>query len=623
MEKNKSRKIYSEKSKSKHQKKFPLKKTNKNQEPNNNIIEEKNKKNEKDNKKEETQKTLKTSKEIPIQKTKKTKTKKTKVSLFFQILIIAITVTLVLVSFALFYKTENPFELNLFQNSFPNPFQNIFQKTIVLDLREQNQTYDYYIEAYEDQLIKLKVFATDPDNDPLRILYSYPLNSTGEWKTDYFDAGIYDTEVKVTDGELEDLIKARIKINDVDRRPSMMLEQRIYSLYEGQQIIIPINAIDLDNDPVEISIKNNSKINKLTDSGELRLENEILYFNPSYDFVYKNTMYKLIQAIGIPLKQFKILSVDILARSEHNLENRTDNENQTIEKTYSETKERIWFIVFDKNKEPIIGENEPIYAKELDLIEITPNVTDPDNDKLFFKYEGWINQPKYQTKISDAGEHDVIVTVSDGEYEKEYVQKIYIEKNNLAPEIKNLKDFKIKENQVFDYLLQADDPNNDSFEIDIIKSPEGLEIILKDSNHYLRYQPDFNTSSSLNNTIHRVIIRINDSVLSKEYSFNIEVLNVNRKPIIENYTPDLYISAEKDTEIKFKVDAFDLDFEDKNNLTYIWNIPVMRRIKTNNNEITVVFTSPGRKNVRLKVCDQKNCTALKWQVNVYSKYTVD
>ena len=51
----------------------------------------------------------------------------------------------------------------------------------------------------EGDLVRLKVSATDQDNDKLTYYFPQPFNSQGEWQTTYGDAGEYDIEVLVSD----------------------------------------------------------------------------------------------------------------------------------------------------------------------------------------------------------------------------------------------------------------------------------------------------------------------------------------------------------------------------------------------------------------------------------------
>ena len=57
------------------------------------------------------------------------------------------------------------------------------------------------LEYNEGELVKLAPEAEDIDGDPIKFVYSSPLNQSGEWQTTYDDAGTHVTTVYAFDGK--------------------------------------------------------------------------------------------------------------------------------------------------------------------------------------------------------------------------------------------------------------------------------------------------------------------------------------------------------------------------------------------------------------------------------------
>lgn len=60
------------------------------------------------------------------------------------------------------------------------------------------------IYALENDTVKINISYDEFDNDSIEVSFGYPLNSSGEWKTTYGDAGFYEAVIEVSDGNLTD-----------------------------------------------------------------------------------------------------------------------------------------------------------------------------------------------------------------------------------------------------------------------------------------------------------------------------------------------------------------------------------------------------------------------------------
>ena len=96
----------------------------------------------------------------------------------------------------------------------------------------------------------LLVIASDPDGDTLTISYPLPINSTGQWQTDYNSAGNYSVNVSVSDGELMDSKIFNLEVLNVNRAPiiNTFSPTSIISVDEGSSLALTIDASDPDGD---------------------------------------------------------------------------------------------------------------------------------------------------------------------------------------------------------------------------------------------------------------------------------------------------------------------------------------------------------------------------------------
>jgi len=117
------------------------------------------------------------------------------------------------------------------------------------------------VEVDEGETVNVCPVATDADGDVLTYTYegtpggSYDANGCWTWNTDYNDAGEYDVDVCVSDGELSDCTSFEVEVNDVcdDENENGICDEDEYipSNFEGGllkvQYVTVLNAKDLSN----------------------------------------------------------------------------------------------------------------------------------------------------------------------------------------------------------------------------------------------------------------------------------------------------------------------------------------------------------------------------------------
>ena len=85
---------------------------------------------------------------------------------------------------------------------------------------ESKDEYFKVLEVNETQLVKLNV--NIDDESEVKVTYSKPLDSNGEWQTNYGDAGKYEVVVSINDGEYEVNKKVLLVVNKVNRPPRVL-----------------------------------------------------------------------------------------------------------------------------------------------------------------------------------------------------------------------------------------------------------------------------------------------------------------------------------------------------------------------------------------------------------------
>ncbi|MBI4150926.1 hypothetical protein HY492_02260 [Candidatus Woesearchaeota archaeon] len=127
----------------------------------------------------------------------------------------------------------------------------------------------------------------------------------------------------------------------------------------------------------------------------------------------------------------------------------------------SSTKQDIIIKVTAGNKVPTI-ELSDAKVKEGEQVTLAPKVADADNDKLTTTYSGWMTSNTKKTTFSDAGVHDVTVTVEDGKGGKvSKTVKITVENVNRPPILNPMQDLAVKEGAKVQLVPQAVDPDGD------------------------------------------------------------------------------------------------------------------------------------------------------------------
>jgi len=439
----------------------------------------------------------------------------------------------------------------------------------------------------EGTLIKLKIDAYDLDNDKLEYFFPEPFNENGEWQTNYTDAGIYNFTIAVSDGKDISYRQVQIIIKDKDRPPVFVGLKDSYVVKENETLNIELNATDPDGDEVDFIAVN------LPDTASF--SKGVFEWKPDFDTVAKDNTFKNKVLTKLHLynyfrkKEGKFNIVFVAKGKEES------------------TKKDVKIIVKDVNRPPVLKELKDIIVTEGEKIELEPEAIDPDNDVLTFSYSGFMNSDSYKTNYDDAGNYTVTVKVTDGKETVSQDVKVVVKNENRAPEFKKIKDKVVYENQTIKFELKAEDKDNDKITYSAEQMPDGANL----SDNVFTYTPDFDVTNSSKTYIVTFIAA--DSETETKQKAKITVRNVNRKPVIEEFSniTKAYINEPA----KFSVNATDPDGD---SLTYKWVFGLFDSYVGSNYHIRK-FTTPGIKTVKVIVSDGESAIVQKWKVDVREK----
>ena len=238
-------------------------------------------------------------------------------------------------------------------------------------------------------------------NNPFSRKASSPLNDNGEWQTTYGDAGEYTVTVTASDGSLTSSKEVLIIVNRKEESPtldSFKPKETVIEIAETDTLAFDTIASDLNNDGLTYVWK--------LDGVTIGNENSIEY-KTTYEDSGSHTV--------------KIIVSDGMFETE-----------------------KIWSVTVNNvNRKPLLTEVGGIEVKETDTIVIELEAADYDGDELSFGIddERFVqdgNLFTWETTYDDAGEYEVIATVSDGADTASEEFTVIIENVNRAPVILNI-----------------------------------------------------------------------------------------------------------------------------------------------------------------------------------------
>ena len=236
----------------------------------------------------------------------------------------------------------------------------------------------------ENEVVRLKLSANDPDNDKLSYSFSPPLNELGVWRTKYGDAGEYLVIIKATDGKSSTEMPVKIIVKKVNV-PPVIKNLKDIKVKEGETITFNPEVIDPNGDKVDISVSE-------------------------------------------PLKTYSF-ATDHTSAGEYQITVAATDGELTVE-------ENFMLVIENVNQVPELKDLEDLIVKEGELVKLEPGVSDLDNEEIKLTITEPVGDDGiWQTGYTDHGEYQVTVSASDGKDTVTKVISITVEDVNMPPEI--------------------------------------------------------------------------------------------------------------------------------------------------------------------------------------------
>lgn len=431
------------------------------------------------------------------------------------------------------------------------------------------------IVAEENELVIINYSYYDADDDNLNAKISKPFNLGGKWQTDFEDGGEYNITIEVDDNLNKTVKTVFVSIEDKNREPFLNIDDYI-KVKAGKEVKLEPKVIELDdNDNVTFSYSGwMDSDSYLTDENDTGVHTVTVSATDGIETVSKDITIEVKEGgtfwfyfkfvlLGLLLLAILILILSLIER------NKVKKEKEPIEEIEEEKTEELEEPIKEAKAE-VIPEKE--FKEELD----------EEETKTFHIPFKWIIAALIVLLIVAACVFGTI----------------FLLKDNGDVKFKNIKDQKIDENG----LLEIEFKTKNADGIDVYNLPRGS--MFKDT--MLIWTPDYEQAGKYNIS---ATAYNNQSNISQE--FTITVKNINRAPEIISTAPLSTISVYTGRKIQFKVITEDGDEE---LLTYTWYFGLDKY--NGNSVMNRTFTVPGKKTIKVKVCDREDCVSYTWKAKV-------
>ena len=353
----------------------------------------------------------------------------------------------------------------------------------------------------ETEKLKVEPNVFDPDNDNLTINYAPPLDENGEWQTSYGDAGIYDSEISVSDGKtsVSEHIDIIVKRKEETPKISIYAPENPVHASESSIILFNVSASDLNND--ELSYEWHV-------DGEKSAEGRNFAYQPSYNDAGAHKV-KIIVSDGL---------------YDAGMEWEVVIEDFDVQKLL----DGITSIAVDE------GQIARLKLPDFESYSLEYSVSEPMG-----------NDNEWQTGFDDEGLYNINVAAEGNGFKGSADVEVAVKNVDRAPVFEKTGNLVINENQEVRISLKATDPDGDKVSYSARNLPQGAKF---EGNEFA-WVPDFDTVKkdnfvdymidklkALNKNFYVQFIAASNgkSVVSNVV---ITVKDTDRAPIIEDFTP--------------------------------------------------------------------------------------
>ena len=305
--------------------------------------------------------------------------------------------------------------------------------------------------------------ANDPDGDRIYYTFSEPLNESGAWQTEEGDEGEYVVSITASDGESTVSQEVLIVVTPSNYAPTIEIEDTII-ISEGETLSLSTKVSDKDGDDVEISYEG--------------WQTELPY--------------------EVSFEDAGIYTITIIA----------SDGKKTTEK-------EVDIIVENVNRPPTVKKINDAVVTEHDTVTIAPKIEDPDGDDLLTSFSTpFDEQGIWKTSGGDAGEYEVTIEVTDGEYIAQTIFTLTVKDFNDPPVI-TVSDVTVTEGETVELEIEAVDPEGEDVEISI---SGWMTSETKVTDYYSEGE-------------HEVVITASDGEATAQKTIIVTVEDVNRAPV--------------------------------------------------------------------------------------------
>src|SRR3989344_6077863 len=247
-----------------------------------------------------------------------------------------------------------------------------------------------------------------------------------------------------------------------------------------------------------------------------------------------------------------------------------------------------------------IGAIKTFHVQENDLVTISPEVLDPDNDDIVYAFFSPLDQNgRWQTGYEDAGEYRLKVVASDGQQETIKEVILIVENKNQPPYLTEKK-VAVKELQTLDLKQFVADPDEDPLEYTFTApfDKKGL------------WTPGYEDQGSF---VARFSVK--DGEFTIPVRLEVEVLNTNQPPIIrDSFSTEETIVLKESEDLSFYVEV---EEGDKDPVSFSWTLNGLPVSDQNSGEYFFNYDSAGKYTFMVLVTDDQGHNIEKeWQVQV-------
>ncbi len=131
------------------------------------------------------------------------------------------------------------------------------------------------------------------------------------------------------------------------------------------------------------------------------------------------------------------------------------------------SEEKVRIVVERVNVAPTVTGLRDITVDEGEVVEVNPNVNDPNGDAVNVEVSAPLSEGVFATDHTSAGEYQITVTASDGELTTEERFTLTINDVNELPVVENIEDITLLEGETVEIMPEVSDLDGDNVEVTI------------------------------------------------------------------------------------------------------------------------------------------------------------